>query len=89
MLDKKTKDRIGRAMASIACVLILATGVAATLRTWPFYSNYWGGIIYGPIAIAISLLGLYILIFKYEQAERIHKETTEKGYKSPLDDIKW
>ena len=89
MLSKRQKDHIGRIIVSIACTLIIATGLAASLKAWPFYANYWGGMIFGPIAIAIGILGLYIAIFKYEQANKIDREARKKGYKSPLDNIKW
>ena len=76
-------------MLVAALLLVFTSGLAATLNALPVYRNYWGGLIYGPAAMATSLLGLFIVLFKWKQAERTEKEVRKSGYKSPLDGIRW
>ncbi len=76
-------------MACFICITILLCGLGATFRTWPFYTNYWGGLIYGPVAMAIGLLGLYIAMFRWEKSIKPRADKKGRRVAWPSDEPMW
>ena len=36
-----------------------------------FYSNWWGGLVFAPLALIIGVFFLYLVLFKYEKIEKM------------------
>ncbi|MEW6365667.1 MAG: hypothetical protein AB1714_13645 [Acidobacteriota bacterium] len=89
MRSKKSRSRWSRAMAFFVCTTIVLCGLSATCRTWPFYTNYWGGLIYGPVAMAIGLLGLYIAVFRWEKSIEPRVDKRGRRVAWPGDESRW
>ncbi len=43
---------------------IVLAGVQRLLRGDFFYNNYWGGLVFGPLAIAIGAFCLNLVVFR-------------------------
>jgi uncharacterized membrane protein len=43
------------------------------------YSNYWGGIVFTPIAILIGILGLVIVVFRWESFANSQNQIKKKN----------
>ncbi len=75
MANRKPKNAFRRIVLILISLILLGTGINSTFSLWPFYRNYWGGIIYGPIAIAVGFLVLYIGIFR---ASKLNEKLVDK-----------
>ena len=81
MIRKTKWAKIGRVAFVSIGVVLLAEGVQQTISKWPFGQNYWGGLLYGPISIALAALILYISVFRWSKAKELmntSRSTTKK-----------
>ena len=87
MIDKKKQDRLGKIFVSFFAILIILLGISSFFNGKLNYSNYWGGVVFAPIAIIIGLLLLYIIWFKWKVVE---KNENTSYHNSKTDDFrKW
>src|SRR4029450_6315092 len=53
-------ERLGRVIFVLAALSLIGAGARSLLTGDLFYSNYWGGPVFGPLAIAIGVFCLYL-----------------------------
>lgn len=90
MLTKKTKDRIARIFAILMCLVLTAQGIVSIYKSEWSYRNYWGGLVFGPIAILIGILLIYLLLFRWDKLQKDIVDKKGREIKFPHDDFrKW
>jgi hypothetical protein len=53
-------------------LMIIGTGlIPLVLNKNLFYLNWWGGLIFAPLAVIVGIFFLYIVIFKYEKVNKM------------------
>ena len=57
-------QQITFALISLTVILL---GAAPLFRGDFFYSNYWGGLVFGPLAILIGLCGVCVAVFRWRK----------------------
>ena len=62
---KKNKDLHTRIVLGVFSVIIISMGISAILTGTINYSNFWGGVVFAPIAIIIGTLILIIVTFRW------------------------
>jgi hypothetical protein len=66
-MNKLRSERLGRALFMLVALSVPLLGVRTLLKGDLFYSNYWGGLVFGSLAIVIGLLGLYLAVFRWRK----------------------
>src|SRR5262245_15730615 len=89
----KRLQRVAFALVGLAPILL---GGVPLFRGDLFYSNYWGGLVFGPCAILIGTCWLYVAVFRWrkflEPPERLKGRAARLGQqaahkRSTLDDF--
>lgn len=71
----------GRVLLILISLLIVLLGVGSLLRGDPNYLNWWGGLVFAPIAIVIGLAGLMIGLFgSMTLADKENKRSRIRGW---------
>jgi len=60
-------NRLGRVIFLLVGLSLIAAGARPLLTGDLFYSNYWGGPVFGPLAIAIGMFCLYLAVFRWRK----------------------
>jgi hypothetical protein len=62
-----TSERIGRVIFTLVALSLMLSGIE-TLRTGEFfYKNYWDGLVFVPVDIAIGAFCLYLAVFRWHK----------------------
>ncbi len=87
MVNKKKQERLVRFTFVFVGLILVLFGAAKLLKGETNYSNYWGELVFAPVAILVGILALYISLFRWKRA----KKNIEKSKPvSPMDDFrKW
>jgi len=87
MLDNKKREIFGKIVLSFFALLLILFGVLHLFRGEMNYPNYWGGVVFAPIAILFGCLLLFVVLFKWKSIE---KSDTTFRKNSKMDDYrKW
>ncbi|MDY6839707.1 MAG: hypothetical protein SWH78_17245 [Thermodesulfobacteriota bacterium] len=71
-MKKKTKRKIKRSGVIITALVVTTTGlIPLVLKNDLFYSNWWGGLVFAPLAIFVGVFLLYLSIFKWKKMEKM------------------
>jgi hypothetical protein len=56
----------------LAAFVMIGTGlIPLILKGDLFYSNWWGGLVFAPLALIIGVFFLYLVLFKFEKIEKM------------------
>jgi hypothetical protein len=76
-------------MLGIAASLILC-GLAHIVGGRLHYKNYWGGLVFAPLTIAVGVLLLCIAVFRLERFRSAWRDRKGRPVRFPADDFrKW
>lgn len=67
-----------RVVLGILSLCIIFVGLKASLSGDLSYENYWGGLVFGPLAILLGAAGLVGTIFMWRKLNR--KQRQQKGH---------
>jgi len=85
MLSEKKRERYAIIFISFFAIVLIIIGIASLYSVELNYSNYWGGVVFAPIAIIVALITLFIIIFKRkelkENAEYLDNKSKHDNYK--------
>jgi hypothetical protein len=71
-MTKNTKKLFVRSGLALVALMIIGTGlIPLVLNKNLFYLNWWGGLIFAPLAVIVGIFFLYIVIFKYEKVNKM------------------
>lgn len=71
-MNKKNKRKIKRSGFIIAALMVTTTGlIPLVFKNDLFYSNWWGGLVFAPLAVFVGLFVLYLSIFKWKKIEKM------------------
>lgn len=71
-MKKKSKKIFIRSGLILVALMIIGTGlIPLTLKGDLFYSNWWSGLVFAPLAVLLGVFFLYIVLFKYEKIDRM------------------
>lgn len=99
MMRALRSDRVGRVVAFWVAIASVCFGLRPLLRGDLFYSNYWGGLVLGPLAIVIGLFALYLVLFRWKELSekaaakrRLRGRAARKArqadrHRAPIDDF--
>ena len=72
ILKKKSKKLFIRSGLVLVALVIIGTGLIPLIfKGNLFYSNWWGGLVFAPLAVLIGIFFLYIVLFKYEKVNKM------------------
>ena len=88
--------RVSATVLIVIAVSLILSGIAVLLRGGLFYANYWGGVVFAPLAIAAGVFLVYVALFRWRQmnqppptlrgkAARRAREAEETRF--PIDDF--
>lgn len=60
-------DRLARAIFALVALSLVLAGARPLLKGDLFFSNYWGGPVFGPLAIVIGVFCLYLVVFRWRK----------------------
>ena len=83
----KNPDRLGRIFFSVIILILLARCVYFLASGELNYRNYWGGVVFVPIAIVILLLFLLVL-WKWDKWKKVRSDKKGRYIDWPGDDWK-
>jgi hypothetical protein len=71
-MTKNTKKLFVRSGLALVALMIIGTGlIPLVLNKNLFYLNWWGGLIFAPLAVIVGIFFLYIVILKYEKVNKM------------------
>ena len=72
IVKRNTKKLFVRFGAILVALVIIGTGlIPVALKRDFFYSNWWGGLVFAPLAVLIGIFLLYLIVFKWEKIEKL------------------
>ncbi len=90
MLNDKSRQMANRIAGVVVGVLAVVLGLASLLNGKSSYQNYWGGLVFAPVAILMGFLVLFISIFRPTKTHPPTKDRKGKRIRFPADDYrKW
>ncbi len=91
MENKRKKRRLlARLVLSLICFVMIAAGIRAIMTGDLTYKNYWGGVVFGPFAIIVGFVFLYVIIFRWGNLDRPMTDKKGRKMRFPGDDFrKW
>jgi hypothetical protein len=69
-MRRTRQSKRGRIAAIAASLFLIAFGVAMVLGGKLEWQNYWGGLVFAPVAILFGLLLLYAAIFRWDKMNK-------------------
>jgi hypothetical protein len=71
-MKKNTKKQFERSGLVLVALMIIGTGLIPMVSKGNlFYSNWWGGLVFAPLAVLVGIFFLYIVIFKYKKISKM------------------
>lgn len=71
-MKTKAKRLFIRSGLILVALMVIGTGlVPLALKGDLFYSNWWGGLVFAPLAVLGGIFFLYLVLFKYEKIEKM------------------
>jgi hypothetical protein len=89
MLNPRSKDRIARWFFAITGLVLASQGAHAIWRGYPFYPNYWGGVVFAWLAVVAGLAMALYLAFYPRPLESDHGERSTRRFGLPRGFRKW
>jgi hypothetical protein len=90
VLNRRKRDILNRAVAGFLSLILIGGGFLAIFGNNLNYRNYWGGVVFAPIAILTGLLLLGLIIFNWNKLQQSPKDKYGRKIEFPADDFeKW
>jgi uncharacterized membrane protein len=90
MAGKQKKQIFVRSILVFICLILIAAGIRSILQGDMTYKNYWGGMVFGPAAIAVGILFIYVIIFRWAKVNTLMVDKKGRKIRFPSDDFrKW
>ncbi len=70
-MGPKFKKKFIRFGLVVVALMVIGTGLIPLLKGDLFYSNWWGGLVFAPVAVLTGLFFLYLVIFKFEKINKL------------------
>ena len=67
MFLKIISKKFSRLMFGFLAVILIALGASVLNKKQLYYTNYWGGAVFAPVAIFGGIMILFIVIFKWKK----------------------
>lgn len=69
---------------------LIGSGLISILQGESNYLNYWGGVVWAPLAIAIGIVLLFAIVFRWNKLQQQPLDKHGHKIKFPADDFeKW
>jgi len=79
---KKRRELLARLGIGFFGVILVMMGLSSIYSGNLNYSNYWGGVVFAPLAIVIGILVLIIVVFKWKAIDHMFGSTNSSDSKS-------
>jgi len=76
-MRRATRDKIGRISLIVLSILLILTGLAHIVGGSIGWRNYWGGLVFPPVAIFSGSLLIYLAVFRWRKLQE--KPGDKKG----------
>jgi hypothetical protein len=60
-----------RLVLSFLCLTMIASGLHVTFSGGLTFKNYWGGVVFGPFAVILGALFLYVILFRWRNMDKL------------------
>lgn len=64
-MHEEIRERVGRIAVAFAGGLVIIVAVLSMLGGELSFENYWGGLVFAPIAMLVGALALFVALFKW------------------------
>ena len=71
MMKKSKKLFIRFGLVLVALMGIGSGLITLILKDSLFYSNWWGGLVFAPLAVLVGIFFLYIVLFKFDKVNKM------------------
>lgn len=72
IMKKNTTKNFIRFGFIVVAFMVIGTGVIPlVVKKDLFYSNWWGGLVFAPLAVLVGCFFLYLIIFKWKKIEKM------------------
>lgn len=78
---KKKRELYARIGLGIFAAILILMGLLRILQGELNYTNYWGGIVFAPVAIIIGILVLIIVFFRWKVMSKLSKDINSSDHK--------
>jgi tellurite resistance protein TehA-like permease len=83
---KKRRELFARLGLGFFGTIIILMGLSSIYSGNLNYSNYWGGVVFAPIAIIIGILVLIVVIFRWKTFDPMSKDENSNNQKTNRHD---
>ena len=59
-----------RLVLSVICLTMIASGLRVTFSGELTFKNYWGGVVFGPLAVILGVIFLYVVLFRWRTFDK-------------------
>lgn len=83
---KKRRELFARLVLGFFGTIIIVMGLSSIYSGNFNYSNYWGGVVFAPIAIIIGILVLIVVIFRWKTFDPMFRDDNSNSQKTNMHD---
>jgi uncharacterized membrane protein len=75
---KNKTGRLNRPLLSVFGIILILMGISSILKGNPNYGNFFGGVVFSPVAIIVGVLILIIVTFRWESTGESNSKSNRK-----------
>jgi len=83
---KKRRELLGRLGLGFFGIILVLMGLSSIHKGELNYENYWGGVVFAPVAIIMGILVLIIVIFRWKAMNQMSKNENPSNHKTNKHD---
>ena len=89
-MNDNSRRKANRIAVVIAGSILIITGIISIITGQLQYTNYWGGLVFAPVAILAGILAIYIAIYRPSKMNLPNRDRKGRKISNPADEYrKW
>ena len=87
-MNDKSRRKVNRIAVVIAGSILIITGIISIFTGQLHYTNYWGGLVFSPVAILAGILAIYIAIYRPGKMNLPNRDRKGRMIRNPADEYR-
>ena len=89
-MNDTSRRKANRMAIVIAGSVLILTGILSIITGQLHYLNYWGGLVFAPVAILAGSLAIYIAVYRPGKMDLPNRDRKGRKIRYPVDEYrKW